>query len=114
TATGPDMFAVRDVPHSWLFPKTAAIVHHGGAGTTGAALLAGKPSVIIPQAVDQPFWARLVARQQAGVQAGELTPELRARPLALDVETLRPEHGVETAVAHITAVLPTPRRLAAA
>ncbi|GAG28707.1 unnamed protein product, partial [marine sediment metagenome] len=51
---------VSDIPHSWLFPRLAAIVHHGGAGTTAAALRAGVPSVIVPYFADQPFWARHV------------------------------------------------------
>jgi sterol 3beta-glucosyltransferase len=45
------------VPHDWLFPRMAAIVHHGGSGTTGAALAAGRPQVICPFVADQPFWA---------------------------------------------------------
>jgi len=51
---------ISDVPHSWLFPRLAAIVHHGGAGTTAAALRAGVPSVIVPYFADQPFWAHHV------------------------------------------------------
>jgi sterol 3beta-glucosyltransferase len=49
---------IRNAPHDWLFPRMDAIVHHGGAGTTAAALYAGKPQVIWPFGVDQPFWAR--------------------------------------------------------
>jgi sterol 3beta-glucosyltransferase len=45
-------------PHSWLFPRMAAVVHHAGAGTSAAALRAGVPSVTIPHSGDQPFWAR--------------------------------------------------------
>jgi sterol 3beta-glucosyltransferase len=52
---------IRNAPHDWLFPQMDAIVHHGGAGTTAAALHAGKPQVIWPFAVDQPFWARRMA-----------------------------------------------------
>lgn len=48
---------VDDAPHDWLLPRTAAIVHHGGAGTTAAALLAGRPQVICPFTGDQPFWS---------------------------------------------------------
>ncbi len=51
-----EFYPASDVPHDWLFPKMAANVHHGGAGTTAAALLAGRPSLVIPFAVDQPFW----------------------------------------------------------
>jgi UDP:flavonoid glycosyltransferase YjiC (YdhE family) len=50
------VIAVESAPHSWLFPRCAAVVHHGGAGTTGAALRAGVPSVVVPFAFDQPFW----------------------------------------------------------
>jgi len=44
-------------PHDWLFPRMAAIVHHGGSGTTASALAAGRPQVICPFVADQPFWA---------------------------------------------------------
>ena len=55
----PDhVFALNEAPHAWLFPRMSAIVHHGGAGTTAAALRAGVPSVVIPHANDQPAWAR--------------------------------------------------------
>ena len=58
-------FIVQSVPHSWLFPRVAAVVHHGGAGTTGAGLRAGVPSVLTPFLADQPSWARRV--EQLGV-----------------------------------------------
>ncbi|MEM8589319.1 MAG: glycosyltransferase [Pseudomonadota bacterium] len=48
-------------PHDWLFPRCAAIVHHGGAGTTHEALRWGRPSILCPVFGDQPFWARRVA-----------------------------------------------------
>ncbi|UCF28076.1 MAG: glycosyltransferase, partial [Chloroflexota bacterium] len=56
---------VSDIPHQWLFPRMTTIVHHGGAGTTAAALRAGVPSVIVPYFADQPFWARHVHQQGA-------------------------------------------------
>jgi sterol 3beta-glucosyltransferase len=52
---------IRDAPHDWLFPRMRAIVHHGGAGTAAAAVLAGRPQVIWPFGVDQPFWGRRMA-----------------------------------------------------
>jgi sterol 3beta-glucosyltransferase len=55
--TGDDILVVGDLPHDWLFPRTAAVVHHAGAGTTGAGLRAGVPAVPVPVLVDQPFWA---------------------------------------------------------
>ncbi len=54
-------------PHDWLFPKMAAVVHHGGAGTTAAGLRAGCPTIICPFGLDQPFWGRCVAELGAGV-----------------------------------------------
>ena len=57
---------IASAPHDRLFPSVAAIVHHGGAGTTGAALRAGKPSAICPFFGDQPFWARRIAALGAG------------------------------------------------
>jgi sterol 3beta-glucosyltransferase len=52
-----DVTAIRQAPHDWLFPRMSAIVHHGGAGTTGAAVKAGRPQVIWPFGIDQHFWA---------------------------------------------------------
>ncbi|MFI0449068.1 glycosyltransferase [Actinomadura sp. 6N118] len=61
-----DILAVDDVPHSWLFPRMAAVVHHGGAGTTAAGLRAGVPTVVTPFFGDQPFWGERVAALGAG------------------------------------------------
>jgi len=63
----PDfVLAIDNVPHEWLFPRLKGIVHHGGAGTTAAALRAGVPSTIVPFGVDQPFWAWRVAKIGVG------------------------------------------------
>lgn len=59
---------IETAPHDWLFPRVAAVVHHGGAGTTAAGLRAGKPSVIIPFFGDQPFWGRQVYLLGAGTK----------------------------------------------
>jgi sterol 3beta-glucosyltransferase len=48
------------MPHTWLFGRVSAIVHHGGFGTTGAALRAGKPAIIVPHIIDQHLWAKRV------------------------------------------------------
>jgi sterol 3beta-glucosyltransferase len=60
------VYAAGDLPHSWLFPRMAAVVHHGGAGTTGMGLRSGVPSIIKPFSADQPSWAREVQRLGAG------------------------------------------------
>ncbi len=63
----PDsILKIDQAPHHWLFPRMAAIVHHGGAGTTAAALRAGKPSVVVPFFGDQPYWGQRVRDLGAG------------------------------------------------
>jgi len=54
------IMTIDSCPHSWLFPKMKTIIHHGGAGTTSAALRAGKPQIVTPFFADQPFWGDLV------------------------------------------------------
>lgn len=58
----PGVLMVEDVPHDWLFPKVAAVVHHGGAGTTAATLRAGVPSVVVPFYGDMRLWAGRLQR----------------------------------------------------
>jgi UDP:flavonoid glycosyltransferase YjiC (YdhE family) len=81
----PDsVFMIDSVPHSWLFSRVAAIVHHGGAGTTAAALRSGSPSVIVPFFGDQPFWGRRVAELGVGpspIPRQKLTAERLARAI---------------------------------
>jgi UDP:flavonoid glycosyltransferase YjiC (YdhE family) len=53
----PDaIFQADYAPYEWLFPRMAAVIHHGGSGTTGLALRSGVPSLIVPFTADQPFW----------------------------------------------------------
>ena len=59
--SGDDMLSVGDVPHEWLFPRMAAVVHAAGAGTTAAGLRAGVPAVPVPVAGDGPFWSHRLA-----------------------------------------------------
>jgi sterol 3beta-glucosyltransferase len=112
---------IRHAPHDWLFPRMDAIVHHGGAGTTAAALYAGKPQVIWPFSFDQPFWARRMTSLGLAPQARlahELTgpalasalasalgdPGMAQRSAAL-ATLLRAEDGVGTAVSHLEDVM---------
>jgi sterol 3beta-glucosyltransferase len=81
-----DIFVVDDAPHDWLFPQMAAVVHHGGSGTTAAGLRAGVPSVLIPFSGDQPFWGQRVAALGAGPAAIPYK-KLSVRRLATAIET---------------------------
>jgi sterol 3beta-glucosyltransferase len=69
---GQHVHFIDSAPHEILFPRCCVLVHHGGAGTTGAALKAGKPSLIVPFIVDQPWWAERLREQGFGPAA--LTP----------------------------------------
>lgn len=118
----PNILTIEQAPHDWLFPRTAAIVHHGGPGTVGAALAAGRPQVLCPHMGDQTHWS---ARMRAlGVAPAPLTARtLTAHGLAEAIATsvtdrrlahraseiaalVRAEDGVNTAVnsllAHIS------------
>jgi UDP:flavonoid glycosyltransferase YjiC (YdhE family) len=109
-----NFFAVGDTPHDWLFPRMAAVVHHGGSGTSHSAARAGVPSVVVPFAGDQFFWAERL--RQAGVAPAAVDgrrPEAAAFARALEAtqtaamrdrartlgERMRAENGVADAVA---------------
>lgn len=79
-----DCFVVGEVNQQALFPRCAAIVHHGGAGTTTTATLAGTPQVLVPQVVDQPYWARRVA--DLGIGTAHDGPTATADSLAAALE----------------------------
>jgi vancomycin aglycone glucosyltransferase len=80
-----DYIAVGEVDHRALFGRVAAVVHHGGAGTTAAAAFAGAPQVIAPQIADQPYWARRVA--DLGIGAAHERPALTIRSLSAALGT---------------------------
>ncbi|XP_015170053.1 sterol 3-beta-glucosyltransferase UGT80B1 isoform X1 [Solanum tuberosum] len=61
-----DVFLVAEYPHDWLFPQCAAVVHHGGAGTTAAGLRAGCPTTIVPFFGDQFFWGDRIHQKGLG------------------------------------------------
>jgi vancomycin aglycone glucosyltransferase len=72
-----DCLSIGEANFHALFPRVALVVHHGGAGTTTAAAMAGAPQVVIPEIYDQPYWARQVERLGIGTA-------LTSRPLTSD------------------------------
>ena len=112
---------VTSVPHAWLFPRVAAVVHHGGSGSTAEALRAGVPNMAVPFGYDQPLWGARLAALGVGpapIAASALTAEalaealrqlttnagMRARATAVG-EVIRSEDGVARAVATVMATL---------
>ncbi|HEX2568831.1 MAG TPA: glycosyltransferase [Polyangia bacterium] len=109
------------VPHDWLFPRAACVVHHGGAGTTAAVVRAGVPHVIVHHLGDQPAWAKLL--ELRGLAAKPLPHQkLKATSLAERIaavvddadmhararamgERVRAEDGLGAAVAAIERVM---------
>ncbi len=66
----PDsVFKVESAPHDWLLPRMKAVIHHGGAGTTAAALRSGRPSMAVPFFGDQPFWGNKIEQLRVGARA---------------------------------------------
>jgi UDP:flavonoid glycosyltransferase YjiC (YdhE family) len=114
----PDfIYPLEAAPHDWLFPRMAAVVHHGGAGTTAAGLRAGKPTVIAPFFADQHFWGRRVKALGVGpdwIDREKLTADNLAQAITTAVtdptmqakaaqlgEKIRAEDGVGQAVAAV-------------
>lgn len=111
----PDnVFVVDSAPHCWLFPRMAAVVHHGGAGTTAEGLRAGVPSVIVPFILDQSFWGARIKAMGLGpnpIPHKNLTATRLAKAIQIAVTdsdlrqcakacgaAIRAENGIENAV----------------
>lgn len=94
-----DCFTVGDTNQQALFPRMAAVIHHGGAGTTTAAAMAGAPQIIVPQIVDQPYWAGRVAALGIGVAHAGAVPSVESLSAALDIALAPQTHERARAVA---------------
>ncbi|MEU4745099.1 glycosyltransferase [Actinosynnema sp. NPDC023658] len=100
--TSDDVLVVDDVAHRALFPRCAAAVHHGGAGTTAAAVLAGVPSVVVPFFADQFFWGRRVTELGVGTATparDRLTADVLADALRTALSRARPARALGDRVA---------------
>ena len=113
---GGDILAVEEVPLGGLLPRAAAIVHHGGVGTVGAALHAGTPQVISPFFGDQSFWAGrlrelgVAPRPLMRITGEALAERLRAADALADTagalgEVMADEDGCAAAIGRINQVL---------
>lgn len=112
----PNIMVVKAAPHLLLFPLAKGILHHGGVGTMAAALRSGRPQMIIPFSVDQPFWAHRLYHlgySQKPLKESKLTvEELITQFKALESdeinrkaqgikEALESEKGTENALKYI-------------
>lgn len=110
----PTIYSAGAIPHSWLLPRCAGIVHHGGFGTTAAGLRAGIPALVIPHIADQFFWAKIVHELGVSpqpIKRAQLTTDnlaeslrevahnddLRQQAFSLG-EQIRTENGVDKAI----------------
>lgn len=115
-----NVLSIDATPHDWLFPQMAAIVHHGGSGTTHSAVRSGKPSIVMPFTGDQPFWAERLFRLGVAPPALSTTrPDAKALAAAFDFVEKEPviaraaelgrrlaqEDGLAAAVAAIDAIV---------
>ena len=120
-ALPPDVFAIGRCSHDWLLPKMAAVVHHGGAGTTGAGLRLALPTLVCPFFGDQFFYGAAVAACGAGpaplpfdeLTVGQLAEAFQAllSPRYVDgarrvAEGIRQENGLEAGLADFSRQLP--------
>ncbi len=111
------VFMTGSIPHTWLFPRMAAVVHHGGAGTTAAGLASGVPSIVVPFFADQPFWGQRVYELGVGpkpiphkrltvdnltkaIERAVTDVEMRKNAASLGAH-IRAENGIAQAVAII-------------
>ncbi len=108
-------------PYGWLFPQMAAVVHHGGSGTTGFGFWAGVPTVLVPFLFDQFYWGRRIealgvgpapvpykkltaVRLAAAIETAVTNPHIRQRAADLGVR-IQQEDGVKTAVIVVEQIL---------
>jgi vancomycin aglycone glucosyltransferase len=94
-----DCFAVGEVNQQALFGRVAAVVHHGGAGTLTTAARAGTPQVVVPQALDQPYWAARVAALGIGTAHDGPTPTTESLIAALGIALTSQTRARATAIA---------------
>lgn len=116
-----DVFLLDEAPHDWLFPRMSAVIHHGGAGTTAAALRSGVPNSVVAHMADQPYWGRRVHELGVGippiprhklnsrrlsVAIQGMTTNLQIRQKAHSLgKIIRKENGVDEAIRIFNKVL---------
>ncbi|MCC7446862.1 MAG: glycosyltransferase family 1 protein [Anaerolineae bacterium] len=105
SASLPDhVYSLDYAPYTWLFPQMAAVIHHGGSGTTGLALRSGVPSMVVPFVADQPFWGQRT--QALGVGAAPIPiKQLTAERLAAAIRQMVNDIAMRDCAAQLGAAL---------
>ena len=98
-----DVLLVDRAPHQLLFPRAAAVVHQGGAGTLAQALRAGRPMLVVPHAHDQPDNAARVVR--LGVARTVLPRRYRGARVARELERLLADSSVASRAAAVAGIV---------
>ncbi len=88
------------IPHSWLFPRVAAVIHRSGVGTTAAGLRAGVPAIVIPFFGDQLFWGQLIAKLGVGPEPIPCL-QLTVERLAQAIQTAVTDQAMRQRAAHL-------------
>ncbi len=113
-------------PYGWLFPKMAAVIHHGGSGTTGFGIWAGVPTILTPFLFDQFYWGwrieslgigpkpipfkKLTAAKLAeAIETAVYNPQMRQRAAELG-QVIRQEDGISNAVKLVEQIVHTSER----
>lgn len=111
-----NILAVPQAPHTLLFPLSKGIVHHGGVGTTATALKSGKPQLIIPFSVDQPFWANRLYKMgyalkplyEKTLQVQDLVQSFKGMEIPANISSAKKikelivnEHGTDNAIDYL-------------
>jgi sterol 3beta-glucosyltransferase len=96
-----ETMVINSAPHRSLFPRVTAVVHHGGAGTTAAGLLAARPTIVCPFQGDQHFWGAAIHRAGAGPQPMPVK-NLTTNRLALAIQTANADADMRTRAADLS------------
>lgn len=118
------IFHLGYTPYSWLFPRCAGVIHHGGSGTTGLGLRAGVPGMIVPFGADQPYWGKRLVELGVGINPipikrltadnlaaaiQQLTSHAGLKQRAADLgQRLQTEDGIGTAITHLRRLVGSP------
>ncbi|PKO14552.1 MAG: glycosyltransferase [Chloroflexi bacterium HGW-Chloroflexi-10] len=96
----PEIFPIQYAPYAWLFPRMAAVVHHGGSGTSGFGFRSGIPSIVVPFGFDQFYWGKRATEMGIGPQPIPYR-SLTAERLAASIHTAVTDTTIQRCAAEL-------------